>query len=91
MQQSRAAARYEVLALDDDMTQDPPWMQRVLQRLSRARRRACCTVCRLQTFDLEREWEAAFRLLQSGRNIGKVVVRVASASEPEAAAAACSC
>ena len=78
MQHSRAAARYEVLAIDDDMHQDPPWMQRVLQRLSQRAAAGVLHGLPTQTFDLAREWEAAFRLLQSGRNIGKVVVRVAS-------------
>ena len=76
MQHSRAAARYEVLAIDDDMHQDPPWMQRVLQRLSRRAAAGVLHGLPTQTFDLAREWEAAFRLLQSGRNLGKVVLRV---------------
>ena len=34
----------------------------------------------MHAFELTRQWEAAFRLLQSGRNIGKVVVRVSISS-----------
>jgi hypothetical protein len=39
----------------------------------------------LRAFDLEQRWEAAFRLLQSGGNFGKVVIRI-SAPAGEASA-----
>ena len=58
-------------------------MQRVLQRLAGRAAAGVLHGLPIQTFDLAREWEAAFRLLQSGRNIGKVVVRVTS-SDPAA-------
>eukprot|EP00964_Phaeocystis_antarctica_P090608 scaffold57989_cov63-Phaeocystis_antarctica.AAC.1 len=74
MRQSQAVARYDVLAIDNDMQQDPPWMQRVLQRLSRRAAAGVLHGLPTQTFDLARGWEAAFRLLQSGGNFGKVVL-----------------
>ena len=88
MQHSRAAVRYEVLAIDDDMHQDPPWMQRVLQRLAGRAAAGVLHGLPTLTFDLAREWEAAFRLLQSGKNIGKVVVCVATAERGATPAAA---
>ena len=51
-------------------------MQRTLRTLAA---RAAARVLHglpTQVFELRSGWEAAFRLLQSGRNIGKVVVRV---------------
>eukprot|EP00964_Phaeocystis_antarctica_P122170 scaffold85826_cov71-Phaeocystis_antarctica.AAC.1 len=73
MRQARAAVGYDVLAIDNDMQQDPPWMQGVLQRLSRRAAAGVLHGLPTQTIDLARRWEAAFRLLQSGRNVGKVV------------------
>ena len=88
MRQARTAVRYDVLAIDNDMQQDPPWMQRVLQRLSRRAAVGVLHGLPTQTFDLAREWEAAFRLLQSGKNVGKVVVCMATTKRGQASAKA---
>ena len=69
---------YGVIAIDSDMTLDPWQMNRVLADLcSRAERRAV-PMLPLRSFAMESQAETALRLLQSGLNIGKVVLRVAS-------------
>ena len=77
-----ACVPYEVLALDDTMAHAPEWMQHALQQL--ACRLGAHTVHGLPTqcFLLEEEAVAAFRLLQSGRNVGKVVLRISRTIEP---------
>merc|ERR1712086_1231531 len=80
---SRAAVRYEVLAIDDDMVRAPEWMQAMQARLVQRAAAGVLHGLPRQTFDLRTHLEAAFRLLQSGKNIGKVVVRVTS-SDPAA-------
>jgi len=72
---------YDIIAIDSATKQDPAWMQTVLRRLAS---RAACGVLHglpMHTFELRRQLEAAFRLLQSGRNVGKVVVRVQTPQE----------
>jgi len=70
---------YHVVALDSAMEYGPRWMQRVLRLLSR---RSAAQVLRglpLQHFYMEdRGVLTAFRCLQTGANMGKVVVRLPS-------------
>jgi len=82
---SGGAFSYEALALDTEMEQDPAWMQGVLGQLSRRLVHGTVQPLPLRAFDLEQRWEAAFRLLQSGGNFGKVVIRI-SAPAGEASA-----
>ena len=58
MQQSRAAVRYEVLAIDDDMVRAPEWMQAMQARLVQRAAAGVLHGLPTQTFDLAREWEA---------------------------------
>ena len=80
-QQRRAAAvldvRYGAIALDADMINDPNWMHEVLALLSARAKMSTVESLPLRSFDMEREFELAFRTLQSGLNTGKIVVRVA--------------
>eukprot|EP00964_Phaeocystis_antarctica_P065447 scaffold39498_cov67-Phaeocystis_antarctica.AAC.1 len=82
---SGGAFSYEALALDTEMERDPAWMQGVLSQLSRHLVHGTVQPLPLRAFDLEQRWEAAFRLLQSGGNFGKVVIRI-SAPAGEASA-----
>ena len=82
---SGGAFSYEALALDTAMERDPAWMQGVLGQLSRRLGHGAVQPLPLRAFDLEQRWEAAFRLLQSGGNFGKVVIRI-SAPAGEASA-----
>ena len=68
-----AAARgaaYDAVALDSEMAADPGWMQGVLVRLSARLGRGATRGLPLHVFDLARQWEAAFRLLQGGGQHG---------------------
>ena len=67
---------YSAIALDHDMDQDPQWMHSVLVLLSTRADAATVTSLPLRSFDLQSQYELAFRMLQSGLNVGKVVVRV---------------
>ena len=82
---SGASSYFEALALDTEMERDPAWMQGVLSQLSRRLGHGAVQPLPLRSFDLEQRWEAAFRLLQSGGNLGKVVIRI-SAPAGEASA-----
>ena len=82
---SAGACSFEALALDAQTEREPSWMQGVLGELSRRLGYGAVQPLPLQAFDLEQQWEAAFRLLQSGGNFGKVVIRI-SAPAGEASA-----
>ena len=78
IQRSPPWVRYSVIALDTDMALDPDWMHRSLELLSTRADAGVVASLPLQSFEMELQFEQAFRLLQSGRNLGKVVVRIAS-------------
>ena len=69
---------YCAIALDADMALDPTWMGGVLALLAARARADTLTSLPLQSFDMEVQHELAFRTLQSGRNTGKIVVRIAA-------------
>ena len=69
---------YDALALDTETEHDPVWMQGVLGQLSRRLEHGTVRPLPMRAFDLEQRWEAAFRLLQSGGNTGKVVIRISA-------------
>ena len=77
-------ARYDVLAIDEDMIRDPAWMQGKLTQLSCRAAAGALHGLPTRTFALVGQLEAAFRLLQSGRNVGKVVVLLPSDNAPVA-------
>ena len=60
------------------MAHDPAWMHGVLALLSTRAVAAVLTSLPLRSFDMMTEYELAFRTLQGGLNVGKVVVRVRS-------------
>ena len=68
------ATGFPVLAVDADLIAHPWWMHGVLQRA--ARRAECGVTSALPThrFPGWTQYAAAFRLLQSGANVGKVVL-----------------
>ena len=80
--QERAATACEagiqlgVLAIDDELSSKPAWMQRQLTILAARSVKGMLHPLPLAVFDGWRSYEAAFRLLQSGSNVGKVVLRI---------------
>ena len=67
------------IALDVDMADDPQWMQGVLSLLSRRAASGATHALPLQSYDLARGYEAAFRSLLGGSSTGKVVLCVGQA------------
>ena len=70
------SAQYDLLAVDVDMSAQSDWMQGVLRLLASRAGRDVVHGMPLVTFDFARALQAAFRLLQKGQNVGKVVVRI---------------
>ena len=69
--------QYVVLDMAAEVPADPLWFQqRVLRVLADRAKAGSLHGLPLDAFDLQREAQAAFRLLQSGHNLGKVVLRV---------------
>jgi hypothetical protein len=73
---STPTTTYCAIALDADMAHDPTWMHGVLSLLAARAGRQALTNLPLQSFDMHVQHEVAFRMLQSGLNTGKIVVRV---------------
>ena len=75
---SAPSTSYCAIALDTNMTHDPAWMHSVLSLLGAH----CCVgvvaSLPLRSFDMEAQYELAFRTLQSGLSMGKVVIRIAA-------------
>ena len=73
---SAPSTSYCAIALDTNMTHDPAWMHSVLSLLGAH----CCVgvvaSLPLRGFDMEAQYELAFRTLQSGLSMGKVVIRI---------------
>ena len=78
---------YCAVALDADMAHDPAWMQGVLCLLATRGRAGDITSLPLRSFDMEMQYELAFRTLQGGLNIGKVVLRLAARASAESGGA----
>ena len=78
VERARAAGvRCDVLDMATEIPTDPLWyQQRVLAVLADRADDGSLHGIPVHGFDLAREAQAAFRLLQSGRNLGKVVLRV---------------
>jgi hypothetical protein len=75
---STSATLYCAIALDADMAHGPAWMHSVLSLLAARAATGPATSLPLLSFDMEAQHELAFRTLQSGLNIGKIVVRIAT-------------
>ena len=67
---------YDLLAVDVDMGAQSDWMQGLLRLLASRAGRDVVHGLPLVTVDFASAMQAAFRLLQKGHNVGKVVVRV---------------
>ena len=67
---------YNAIALDADMVLDPIWMHGVLSLLAARTGAGSVSSLPLDSFDMEARHELAFRYLQGGLNLGKVVVRI---------------
>ena len=65
-----------VLAGDDDLVREPGWMQGVMLTSARLVNVGRLSPLPVRTFEIWREHAMAFRLLQSGNNTGKVVLRI---------------
>jgi len=77
MSASAQSTLYHMVALDSAMEQEPQWMQGVIQLLSSRSSRQTVHGLPLQTFFMEEcKLLAAFRCLQGGINMGKVVIRL---------------
>ena len=74
---SGPSASYCAIALDADMVLDPAWMHDTLALLAARTSTGAVSALPLDSFDMETQYEKAFRTLQSGLNLGKVVMRVA--------------
>ena len=72
------AVAHVVIALDVEMAHDPAWMGGVLALLAKRAGAAAVAGLPLRSFDMVAQAELAFRTLQAGRNVGKVVVRIAA-------------
>ncbi|MGA1262076.1 MAG: KR domain-containing protein, partial [Ilumatobacteraceae bacterium] len=75
---SSTRTTYHVIALDTDTQIAPERVCSSLMRLSGRAHGVVVTSLPLVSFELEAQYERAFRTLQAGRNMGKVVVRIAS-------------
>ena len=79
--EAAAHSRYVAIALDSTMEQVPSWMCRTLRLLSSRAEADVLHGLPLRVFGLERGAQAAFRWMQAGSNIGKVVIRVPAAGD----------
>ena len=72
-----ANVRLSSLDMAAEVPSDPQWYQQIVLK-SLALRATAGVLHELPThvFDMAREAQTAFRLLQSGRNLGKVILRV---------------
>ena len=73
---SARAAVYHVISIDGDMAARPAWMHGLLTLICERSEAAQLTGLPVQTFDLEAQHALAFRALQRGLNVGKVVVSI---------------
>ena len=75
-------SNYYPIAIDLDMVDDPAWMHRTLVICSSRATTARVSSLPVTSFDFESQFENAFRMLQKGLNIGKVVVRMVARATP---------
>jgi NADPH:quinone reductase-like Zn-dependent oxidoreductase len=73
---SAPSTAYCAVAIDADMARDPLWMHGVLSLLENRAGMGAVTSLPLRSFAMETQYELAFRTLQGGLNMGKVVLRV---------------
>jgi len=65
---------FEAIALDAETTRQPWWTQRVLLLLSTRANSGVVASLPHRSFDMRSQYEFAFRFLQGGHHIGKVVL-----------------
>jgi len=68
---------YNLIAVDMDMLQRADWMFGMLRLLASRGSKDIVHGLPIATFDFARSVQQAFRFLQKGQNVGKVVVRIA--------------
>ena len=73
---STKTSTYCAIALDLDMALSPAWIHGILVLLASRVDKGCLTSLQFLSFELELQYELAFRTLQSGLNTGKIVVRI---------------
>ena len=74
---SSLTTSYCAIAIDLDMANDAAWMQSILRLLSSRAASAAVESLPMRSFDMIEQYELAFRTLQAGMNVGKIVVRIA--------------
>ena len=77
---SSPAVSYCAIAIDADMALDPSWMHASLTLAATRAQGGNVTALPWQSYDMEVQHQLAFRTLQSGLNVGKIVVRVRARS-----------
>ena len=75
---------YGAIALDVDIALDPMLMRSLLSLVAARSDAGAATSLPLHSFDMERQAQRAFRMLQSGLNTGKVVVRITTRGPAQA-------
>ena len=73
---SSPSTSYAPVAFDQDMSNSPMWFHGIMNVLARRADVAEVTSLPLSSFDLVSQYATAFRTLQSGKNLGKMVVRI---------------
>jgi NADPH:quinone reductase-like Zn-dependent oxidoreductase len=73
---SSLSSTYCAIALDVDISRDMKWIRGVHGLISTRAQKRAATSLPLRSFNMEEKYETAFRTLQSGLNIGKIVVRL---------------
>jgi 3-oxoacyl-(acyl-carrier-protein) synthase/acyl carrier protein len=81
---STSCVTYGAIALDVDIALDPMLMRSLLSLVAARSDAGAATSLPLHSFDMERQAQRAFRMLQSGLNTGKVVVRITTRGPAQA-------
>jgi NADPH:quinone reductase-like Zn-dependent oxidoreductase/acyl carrier protein len=82
MAEVRSDIRYEILALDGVMQNDPVRIKQLLDELAASLERNGCDPLPYQVYPLT-EAKAAFRCMQQARHIGKIVLRLPGGLKPQ--------
>ena len=75
------SSRYDMIDIGESMGASPQWMNGVLKTLSRRAAEGRMHALPLRSFDMLFAYEQAFRLLQGGNNVGKVVLSLGDTTD----------
>ena len=78
MAAERPDIHYETIALDDMITKDPLWYGRCLKLLATKAEKRQLTAPLTKVFNMEREYVEAFRYMQLGQHMGKIILAIPS-------------